>query len=130
MKLTGIFTLIIITFGIVAIADGLTVRDSYKDKLIILDNSYALDVEYNGTLLDTQKYDIARRTIVLLRQKELIEGGYLDNDYDVDRDLYELDWINAELKDGVVATPRCEHLTGTINIYPSKGGVVDERKYA
>ncbi len=130
MKWMGIFTLILLTFGIVAIADGLTVRDSYKDKLIILDNSYALDVEYNGTLLDTQKYDIARRTIVLLRQKALIEGGYLDNDYDVDRDLYELDWINAELKNGVVPTPRCEHITGTFNIYPSKGGVVDERKYA
>lgn len=82
------------------------IRQKYHEKRAKLNECFAKDILYEGKICDKKAYRIARRRIVLLRQKELLDGGFLENDEETDENdkptgTYELDWINEELNNGV-----------------------------
>lgn len=86
--------------------EAIKIRDKYAQMRSKLNDCFAKDLPYDRRVLDEAGYRIARRIIVLLRQKELLDGGFLDNDEMLDENdkptgTYELDWINKELKEGV-----------------------------
>lgn len=111
----------IILMLLVLLVSAITIRETYKEQVIALDNAYAFDADYNDS-----QYRIAHRTITLQRQTALIEAGNLTNDYDNDTGLYELEWMALELKDGVqdiIPPKKLEH------IYPEKNKAVNEDVY-
>lgn len=69
------------------------IREKYKQLRAKLDDDYAKDLIHEG---------IARRKLVLLRQKELLEANYLINDKNEETGITELEWINKELIDGIL----------------------------
>ena len=107
-------------------AEAKTIRGKYALLRVNLDDCFAKDLTYEGRVLDKSAYRIARRKIVLMRQKELLDGGFLINDEMLDEDgkptgTYELDWINEELETGVKDHPLvCPDDPYPHNPYPEK----------
>jgi len=82
------------------------IRERYHKERAKLNECFTKDMLYEGKICNEKDYRIARRKIVLLRQKELLDGGFLTNDEMLDENdkptgTYELDWINLELATGV-----------------------------
>lgn len=102
------------------------IRQKYAQERTRLNDCFVRDLLYKGKILDESAYRIARRKIVLLRQKELLDGGFLENDEMLDENdkptgIFELDWINEELKTGVKDRPLiCPHDPYPHNPYPIK----------
>jgi len=105
---------------------GKEIRQKYAVERVSLNDCFAKDMSCDGVVLNKSTYRIARRKIVLLRQKELLEAGVLENDKMVDEKgkptgTYELDWINEELLTGVKDKSLvCPHDLYPHNPYPEK----------
>lgn len=104
--------------------EAIAIRQKYAQMRSKLDDCFARGLPYERKRLDEAGYRIARRNIVLLRQKELLEGGFLDNDERLDENdkptgTYELDGINKELTEGVQDRALvCPHDPYPHNPYP------------